>query len=72
LLGVNTITVLRALRLLRNEGLLEFQRGRGISSQTIDKRAFDHAGGLVFFALAPSVTAPLDVTVIYLYGCTNE
>src|SRR5512132_3159751 len=30
-LGVNTNNVLSALRLLRDEGLLEFRRGRGIS-----------------------------------------
>src|SRR5215211_9539906 len=30
-IGVNTNTVLRALRELRKEGLLDFRRGRGIS-----------------------------------------
>jgi GntR family transcriptional regulator len=29
-MGINTNTVLRALRLLRDEGLLEFRRGHGI------------------------------------------
>ena len=30
-IGVNKNTILRALRVLRDEGLLEFRRGRGIS-----------------------------------------
>ena len=38
-LGVNANTVLRALRLLREEGLLEFRRGRGVSVAGTPERA---------------------------------
>lgn len=35
---MNTNTVLRALRLLREKGLLEFRRGRGISVTAVPER----------------------------------
>jgi len=51
-LGVNTNTVLRSLRLLREEGLLEFRRGRGISVAATPERGavVQRAKELVDFA----------------------
>src|SRR5580698_7620491 len=51
-LGVNTNTVLRALRILRNEGLLDFRRGRGVTvAGTADQSALlSRAHELLAFA----------------------
>jgi GntR family transcriptional regulator len=51
-LGVNKNTVLRALHLLRDEGLLEFRRGRGITVAGTPERGavLTQARSLVQFA----------------------
>ena len=51
-LGVNRNTVLRAMRLLREEGLVEFRRGRGITVAGTPQRGavLTQARSLVQFA----------------------
>jgi len=65
-LDVNTNTVLRALRLLRDEGLLEFRRGRGISVAGTPERGavLNKARELVDFARRHGYSVDELVTMI--------
>jgi GntR family transcriptional regulator len=51
-IGVNANTVLRALRTLRDEGLLEFRRGRGITVAASPGRGAVTSGARQLVALA--------------------
>lgn len=51
-LGVNANTVFRALRILRDEGLLEFRRGRGVTVTGTPERGAMLAHARVFVEFA--------------------
>jgi DNA-binding transcriptional regulator YhcF (GntR family) len=69
-LGVNANTVLRALRLLRDEGLLEFRRGRGVSVAGTPERGavVARARDLVRFARAQGYRTDELVRIIESVG----
>src|SRR5918999_6421384 len=67
-LGVNTNTVLRALRLLRDEGLLEFRRGRGISVAGTPERGAVVAQARELVALARKHGYRVDELVEIIQG----
>jgi GntR family transcriptional regulator len=52
ILGVNRNTVLRAFRDLRDEGLLEFRRGRGVTVTGTQPQGAVHAGARELVELA--------------------
>jgi GntR family transcriptional regulator len=54
-LGVNSNTVLRALRVLRDEGLLEFRRGRGVTVAGTPERTMLLAKARELVALSRSL-----------------
>lgn len=69
-IGVNTNTVLRALRTLRSEGLLEFRRGRAVTvAGTADRSAVtSRARDLVAFARTHGYDLPELIGIIEQLG----
>jgi DNA-binding transcriptional regulator YhcF (GntR family) len=69
-IGVNTNTVLRALRTLRDEGLLEFRRGRGITVAGTPERGAvtARARELVRFARQQGYTSNDVIQIIQSLG----
>ncbi len=69
-LGVNANTVLRALRTLRDEGLLEFRRGRGVTVAGTPERSAvtERARELVLFARGQGYRVDELVEIIHRVG----
>ena len=67
-LGVNTNTVLRAMRLLRDEGLLEFRRGHGIRVAGTPQRSVVIAKARELLALARHDGYPREELVEIIQG----